>query len=129
MPKIINTTPWGHPRHHRPKTPWGQQPNPPSTRHGHRGSGNLKSPTYQSWSAMRTRCTNEKSNDWKLYGGAGVEVCERWWFFENFLEDMGERPRGKTLDRINPNGNYEPGNCRWATPKEQTQNRRLRKKT
>jgi len=74
---------------------------------------------------MKTRCTNEKDNNFNFYGGKGIKICERWWLFENFLEDMGERPPGKTLDRINPDGNYTPENCRWATPKEQTKNRKF----
>ena len=101
-------------------------PNPGNYRHGHRGS-TRKSPTYRSWTSMRTRCTNGKDNNFNFYGGKGIEICERWWTFEGFLEDMGERPPGKTLDRINPDENYTPENCRWATPKEQTDNRRLRK--
>lgn len=68
---------------------------------------------------MIARCTNPKMDSWKYYGARGITVCERWRQFALFLEDMGVRPTGKTLDRIDPTGNYEPGNCRWATPLEQ----------
>ena len=95
-----------------------------NTRHGHRGSEKRKSPTYYSWASMRNRCTNPRDVNFKYYGGIGVTICERWKIFANFLADMGERPPGTSLDRINPWGNYEPGNCRWATPAEQTKNRR-----
>jgi hypothetical protein len=70
---------------------------------------------------MMGRC-RDKNN--LLYGGRGIKVCERWWVFENFLADMGEPPAGKTLDRIDVDGHYEPSNCRWATPQEQVDNRR-----
>lgn len=82
------------------------------------------SPTYNSWRAMIDRCTNEKQPHYHNYGGRGITICERWMVFERFLADMGERPKGRTLDRINNDGNYEPGNCRWATGSEQRMNRR-----
>ena len=86
----------------------------------------INTPTYISWAQMLNRCRNPKASNYDRYGGAGVTVCERWQQqFENFLIDMGVRPPGTTLDRYpNMAGNYEPGNCRWATPKEQTANRR-----
>jgi hypothetical protein len=87
--------------------------------------GMTKTPTYITWKSMWARCTNHKSPDYKWYGGRGITVCSRWLRFENFLEDMGERPADKTLDRYpNVNGNYEPDNCRWATHKEQALNKR-----
>lgn len=89
--------------------------------HGHAKRG-FKSPTYYSWSAMWTRCTNPRVKSFKDYGGRGIRVCDRWQDFENFLVDMGERPEGRTLDRKNVNGDYEPSNCRWATRKEQAMN-------
>lgn len=83
-----------------------------------------KSPTYISWASMWSRCTNSNRNTWKYYGGRGITVCNQWKRFDNFVDDMGERPAGKSLDRINTNGNYEPNNCRWATASEQMRNRR-----
>lgn len=76
---------------------------------------------------MKARCLNPKGKSYKDYGGRGITVCERWLTFENFLADMGVRPRGKTIDRKNVNGNYEPGNCRWATNHMQAVNKRLHK--
>ena len=73
---------------------------------------------------MRARCNNPKNHNFKYYGGSGVTVCERWDNFWAFASDMGTRPPGKSLDRIDPNGDYEPANCRWATKEEQNKNRR-----
>jgi hypothetical protein len=79
---------------------------------------------YNVWLGMRRRCSDPKTIGYKNYGGRGISVCERWQTFENFYEDMGDAPPGKQIDRINNDGNYEPDNCRWATPSENMQNTR-----
>lgn len=89
-----------------------------------RKHGMWKSRTYGIWRTMKNRCLSPNSGAFHRYGALGVQVCDRWLEFTNFLADMGECPDGLTLDRINPFGNYEPGNCRWATWKEQANNKR-----
>jgi len=80
---------------------------------------------YTIWSAMKTRCFNPNPVGYKNYGGRGIKVCKRWMnSFPTFLKDMGFSPEGTSLDRINNDGNYEPGNCRWATSKQQANNSR-----
>jgi len=91
-------------------------------KHGHFGSK-----TYTSWASMIQRCSNPNRSNFEYYGGRGIRVCERWKKFDNFLSDMGERPEDCSLDRIDHSGNYEPSNCRWATKKEQSNNRRNRR--
>jgi len=80
---------------------------------------------YSIWSKIVTRCTNPETKDYPKYGGRGIQICDRWRDFANFFADVGHRPSLQhSLDRINNNGNYEPGNVRWATAKEQARNRR-----
>lgn len=92
------------------------------TKHGY-----YDTPTYRSWMAMLTRCRNPKHPHYRHYGGRGITVCDRWLKFENFLEDMGDRPVNMTLDRKRPDGNYEPSNCRWVTEVVQHRNTRTNK--
>lgn len=95
-----------------------------STRHGaSRGRDGTR--TYSSWEAMKSRCNNPKNIGWDNYGGRGIRVCDQWnKSFEAFLDDMGKCPPGHSIDRINPNGNYEPGNCRWLLGALQNRNTR-----
>jgi hypothetical protein len=112
---------------------WRNQGDPlaaPRRVHGHaRANNGMPTPTYYSWQAMRARCYRPGNVSYHHYGGRGVKVCDRWLGpggFERFLADMGEKPVGMTLDRIDPDGDYEPGNVRWATWAEQARDHAAR---
>lgn len=92
-----------------------------NTRHGMYGTG-----THRSWAAMIQRCTNPKRNNYAYYGGRGIGFDPRWASFDEFFADMGERPEGMTLERLDNDADYGPGNCEWATMKQQSNNRRPR---
>lgn len=98
-----------------------------TTQHGETRGREL-SPEFRSWTSMRARCRDPNAINYHRYGGRGITVCDRWHSFSAFLEDMGRKPTpAHTIDRVNNDGNYEPGNCRWATAKEQIANRPSRK--
>ncbi len=94
-----------------------------NTQHGHYKNGQQPI-TYSSWAKVIQRCANSNNKDYHNYGGRGITMCKRWLKFENFLEDMGEPPAGKSIDRIDNNKGYYKSNCRWATRKQQNRNKR-----
>ena len=92
-----------------------------------RRHGLTKTKAYGSWRAMRSRCNNPTDSHYRHYGGRGIKICDRWNSFVNFYADMGDRPAGHTLDRIDNDKGYEPANCRWATNSEQQLNKQIYK--
>lgn len=100
----------------------GCQKREKATKHGHTAGG--YSSTYYSWRCMKQRCLNSKDKHYHYYGGRGITLYTPWMRFDNFLRDMGEKPAGMELDRIDPNGHYEPGNCRWVDKLTQRRNTR-----
>lgn len=95
-----------------------------TTNRGSRTHGMTGTPTFGTWQSIIARCERPSSISYKYYGAKGIAVCERWRnSFQAFLDDMGQRPDGMTIDREDTDGNYEPGNCRWATIDQQNNNK------
>lgn len=94
------------------------------TKHGHTSYNNKNSKIYFVWGSMKSRCLDKNHPRYKDYGGRGITICEKWLQFTGFLEDMGIKPRGLSIDRIDNEGNYELSNCKWSTSKQQANNRR-----
>jgi len=92
--------------------------------HGHARKGKKRNPTYSLWATMIQRCTNPNDRSWAAYGGRGIEVCKSWLTFEGFYADMGDKPKGLTLERINVDKGYNRKNCVWATQHAQARNKR-----
>lgn len=111
-----------------PLTPWGRRMLIPGNREKINARKKARTPEYRAWEGMIRRCESTSHKSYLLYGGRGISVCERWRnSFSCFLSDMGNRPTGHSLERVDVNGNYEPSNCVWATPKTQARNRRCTK--
>jgi len=96
----------------------------PAKTHGMTRANGKKTPTYTCWRSMRHRCNNPKAQEYRRYGERGIKVCKRWDKFENFLEDMGVKPDGMSIERVDTNKGYSKSNCTWATPRAQQRNKR-----
>ncbi len=95
------------------------------TKHG-QSTSKGQSLVYTTWRNMLNRCYSPNNSEYSNYGERGIKVCRKWWKFKNFYKDMGDKPKGLTLERKDNDGNYKPSNCKWATQQEQAQNRRAK---
>ena len=114
---------WADPTHIARKSA-SMKGNRNSLKHGHTSENGNPSSTYYSWFSMISRCKYRQHKSYQWYGGRGIKVCSRWRDFQAFLADMGERPPGLSIDRIDNDGDYEPSNCRWVTMLEQHRHQR-----